>query len=67
VSYSLEMDDDEVGVVVEALRIQRERWQDVVMKKAADDPGVSQIPADEASRRLAQHVDLLRRLPNHGL
>jgi len=26
-SYKLELEDDEVGVVVEALRIQRERWQ----------------------------------------
>jgi hypothetical protein len=62
VSYSLEMDDDEVGVVVDALMIQREKWQAVVMKKTVDDPSVSHVSVEEAARRLTQHEDLLRRL-----
>lgn len=66
-AYSLELDNDELGIVVEALRIQRERWQDVVMKKMANDPSVSQITLDDATTGLRRHEELLKRLPSHGL
>lgn len=46
--YTLELDwPEEVGVIVEALRVQRERWQDALMKKLANDPSVSAIPLEQ--------------------
>lgn len=65
--YTLELEDDELGVVVEALRIQRERWQDTLMKKLANDPNVSHISLEEIQEGLRRHDDLLKRLPSRGL
>ncbi|MBI4259460.1 MAG: hypothetical protein HY658_02735 [Actinobacteria bacterium] len=57
----------ELEIIVEALRIQRERWQDVVMRKAVNDPSVSEIDLRWASEVLRRHEELLKRLPSHGL
>jgi hypothetical protein len=49
--YTLELDwPEEVGVIVEALLVQRERWQDALMKKLAKDPSVSAIPLSRFSK-----------------
>lgn len=45
-AYSLDLEPDDVEVIVEALRIQRERWEDTLMKKLANDPSVSEIPIE---------------------
>jgi hypothetical protein len=66
-AYTLELEDDELKVVVDALRIQRERWQDALMKKLASDPSVSAIPLDDIQEGLRRHEELLARLPSHGL
>ncbi len=66
-AYTLELNDDELGVVVEALRIQRERWHDMLMKKMANDASVSHITLEEAAEGLRRHEELLKRLPAHGL
>lgn len=66
-AYTLELEDDELGVIVEALRIQRERWQDTLMKKLANDPNVSNISLDEIQEGLRRHDELLKRLPGRGL
>jgi hypothetical protein len=66
-AYSVELDNDELGIVVEALRIQRERWQNIVMKKMANEPSLSHITLDEATTGLRRHEELLKRLPSHGL
>lgn len=67
-AYSLELNDDEVELVVEALRIQLERWQDTLRKKSANDPTVSHISRDDIRQGLRRHENLLERLPKyHGL
>jgi hypothetical protein len=53
-------------VVVEALRIQRERWQDVLMKKLANDPSVSAVPFDQIQQGIERHEKLLKRLRTMG-
>jgi hypothetical protein len=66
--YTLELDwPEEVGVIVEALRVQRERWQDALMKKLANDPSVSAIPLEQIQQGIERHEKLLKRLPDHGL
>jgi hypothetical protein len=65
-TYKLELSWDEVGVIVEALRIQRERWEKALMQKLANDPEVSNIPIDHIQDGLARHTELLDRLPSHG-
>jgi hypothetical protein len=65
VEYNLE--PDEVEIIVEALRIQRERWNDAVMKKMANDPSLSHITLEQAAKGLRRHEELLKRFPAHGL
>jgi hypothetical protein len=55
--YTLELDwPEEVGVIVEALRVQRERWQDALMKKLANDPSVSAIPLEQIQQGIERHA-----------
>jgi hypothetical protein len=65
--YSLEVDREELGVIVEALRIQRETWNDALMKKIADDESVSAIQLSTIQKALAIHDELLKRLPDKGM
>ncbi len=66
-AYTLELDPRELEVIVEALRVQRERWQDALMKKLANDPSVSTIPLDQINEGLRRHDELLKRLPDRGM
>ena len=66
-AYTLELDPRELEVIVEALRVQRERWQDALMKKLANDPSVSSIPLDQINEGLRRHDELLKRLPDRGM
>lgn len=56
-----------VGIVVEALRIQRGRWAGIFQKMFANDASVSTISPDEAVEALRLHEELLDRLPNRSL
>jgi len=65
-AYTVELENGELEVIVEALRIQEERWQDALMKKLANDPSVSHIPLEHIQEGLRRHKELLKRLPDHG-
>jgi len=67
VGFKTELSDEELELIVEALRIQRERWHDVVMRKMANDPGVSAIDLGRAVEIEQRHEALLARLPDRGL
>jgi hypothetical protein len=66
-SYSLELDDDEIGIVVTAVRIQQERLHDAVMGKLIHDPNLGEVPLKDATEMLRRHEELLKRLPERGL
>jgi len=66
-SFTLELDDEDATVVVEGLRIQREKWQDILMKKLDNDPGVSAIPLDRIHDTPRRVDELLKRMPYGGI
>jgi hypothetical protein len=64
--YNLELDWEEVTIIVEALGIQRERWEQAVLTAMAGQP-VMGVSLTRANELLGRHSKLLDRLPDHGL
>jgi Mg2+ and Co2+ transporter CorA len=64
VSHTLQLDDDEAEVVVEALRNYRETWQEGAVKSLTGD---LQVSAEQAADVLARIEALLERLPKRGV
>lgn len=65
-AYTLELDEDEVPIVVEALRVFRENWQAGMWRTLGGDDleGLSAAQAAEVAKRCAA---ILERLPARGL
>ena len=63
-SHTLQLDDDEAEVVVEALRTYRETWQEGAMKSLTGD---LQVSPQQAADVLGRIEALLERLPKRGV
>ena len=63
-SHTLQLDNDEAEIVVEALRTYRETWQEGAMKSLTGD---LQVSAQQAADVLGRIEALLERPPKRGI
>jgi hypothetical protein len=59
----IDLSPEEIDLVVSALRIQLERWQDALVKKMGKDANLSHITMDSIRDGIRRHEELLKRFP----
>lgn len=67
-TYALELEHAELEVVVEGVRLLRERWNAVLLRKGfPSQDEMPQTPLDYVRDVVARCDAVLARLPDHGL